>query len=61
MTGLGAFSPWNSSYAIIALRLLMLLNYSRRKYSSIGGPWIGPTLLVACCVKAISIHVISVK
>ena len=32
-----------------------------RKDSSISGFSIGPTLLVSCCVKAISIHVINVK
>ena len=32
-----------------------------RKNSSICGSSIGPTLLVACCVKAIAIHVITDK
>ena len=41
--------------------IIVLLLLTGRKYSGIGGPWIGPTLLITCCVKAISIHVISVK
>ena len=32
-----------------------------RENSSICGSLIGPTLLVSCCVKAISIHVITGK
>jgi hypothetical protein len=32
-----------------------------RKNSETCGSSIGPTLLVACCVKAISIHVITSK
>jgi hypothetical protein len=47
--------------AIIVLLLSAERNYSGRKYFGIHGQWIGPTLLVAYCVKAISIHVISVK
>jgi hypothetical protein len=49
------------NYAIIVLLLSARHNYSGRKYFGVHGPWIGPTLLVACSVKAISIHVISVK
>ena len=41
--------------------IILLLISARRKYSGIRGPWIGTTLLVPCCVEAISIHVISVK
>jgi hypothetical protein len=48
------------NYAIIVLLLSVGRNYSRNKYSGIRGPWIGPTLLIACCVKAISIHVESI-
>ena len=32
-----------------------------RKDSSVSGFSIGPTLLVSCCVEAISIHVINIK
>ena len=35
--------------------------YALRKNSSICGSLIGLTLLMACCVKAISIHVITGK
>jgi hypothetical protein len=41
--------------------IIFLLISAGRKYSGIHGPWIGTTLLVPCCVEAISIHVISVK
>lgn len=34
---------------------------ARRKNSGICGSSIGPTLLMSCCVKAISIHVITGK
>jgi hypothetical protein len=47
--------------AIIVLLLSAGRNYAGRIYSGIRGLCIGPTLLVACCVKAISIHIISVK
>jgi hypothetical protein len=47
--------------AIIVLLISVGSNYSGRKYSGIRGPCIGSALLVACYVKAIAIHVISVK
>ena len=40
--------------------ILDLINVGR-KNSGTCGSLIGPTLLVACCVKAISIHVITGK
>ena len=41
--------------------IIVLLLSAGRNYSGIHGLCIGPALLIACCVKAISIHVITNK